>query len=705
MTTHNLPHFITVQLKADYKNGVIGVDFEDIGDLEDLIENVKDQEKYQIAAVGAATANLASANLAVAKQIATAAASSGTWGFNVGVALDVEGSRTKTNTSSTTSLASNLNADTIAMFTDNTMATHTTIKGSNVEANNLIIDTHDLNVLASQDTFNQEMDNKSINGSIAVTVYGAATGPSVSLGYGEQHNNIDSLTNNNSNLLATNMLLNVTNDATFKGATVRADNLDMFVGNDLNVESLRDEYSSNSNGYNISVGTSFGSDSDYAGKTTAEQKNLNNTVGVRTSSDIAGGNIGGGVNSGSTTSKQVVLTSITANNADITVGGNTNLKGSLIAAGYYDENGNFVDNGNLNLTTNTLTFSNLNSTSYSTNTSVGGGVSLNQNKQGETLPNASSVTYDASSGISYSKEKTLATIGAGNLTITDKENSDDTTKLNRNTDNLAKELYSGGVSSDVSATIDMRMFTEDGREQMAQEYKDMDENMKTIADTLPDAHSDNVLESGAGIVWNAVAMLSLDTLPSEQNNGGLLRNVPIWFGEHDNQFIVQGDNDSTKLYINGILNYGPEDAMKGGYNLIGSGSFQNAYNPSSGIAGDLIEALIDLLPLWQTGISKQIDETQNQSNWTDIYLHSQAHLIAQYNPNPDVDYHSFGAPMLSSTVNDIFNISLDDIEKNEGDIVGDPLIILTPWKIFTKPGHSTENYGASSGTNKEEVKQ
>jgi filamentous hemagglutinin len=457
------------QLKEDYKNGVIGVDHEDIGDLEDLIENVKDQEKYQIAAIGAATANLASANLAVAKQIATAAASSGTSGFNVGVALDVEGSTTKTNTSAITSIASNLSSDTILMQTDNTMATHTTIQGSNVTASNLAIDTHNLNVLASQDTYKEEMDNKSINGSIAATLYGAATGPSVSLGYGEQHDNIDSLTNNNSNLNATNMLLSVTNDASFIGATVRADNLDMFVGNNLNVESLRDEYSSNSNGYNISAGISFGSDSDYAGKTTAEQKNLNNTVGVRTSSDIAGGNIGGGVNSGSTTSKQVVLTSITANNADITVGGNTNLKGSLIAAGYYDENGNFVDNGNLNLTTNTLTFSNLNSTSYSTNTSVGGGVSLNQNKQGETLPNASSATYNASSGISYSKEKTLATIGSGNLTITDKENSDDTTKLNRNTDNLAKELYSGGVSSDVSATIDMRMFTEDGRKDIAED--------------------------------------------------------------------------------------------------------------------------------------------------------------------------------------------------------------------------------------------
>ena len=46
------------------------------------------------------------------------------------------------------------------------------------------------------------------------------------------------------------------------------------------------------------------------------------------------------------------------------VGSNTDLKGSLIAAGYYDENGNFIDNGKLRLKTDTLTFSNLSNTRY-----------------------------------------------------------------------------------------------------------------------------------------------------------------------------------------------------------------------------------------------------------------------------------------------------------------------------------------------------
>ena len=52
------------------------------------------------------------------------------------------------------------------------------------------------------------------------------------------------------------------------------------------------------------------------------------------------------------------------------IGANTDLKGSLIAAGYYDENGNFIDNGKLRLKTDTLTFSNLSNTRYDKSNSL-----------------------------------------------------------------------------------------------------------------------------------------------------------------------------------------------------------------------------------------------------------------------------------------------------------------------------------------------
>lgn len=62
--------------------------------------------------------------------------------------------------------------------------------------------------------------------------------------------------------------------------------------------------------------------------------------------------------------KQTNLSSITANEVNINAKGNTHLKGSLIAAGEYDNDGKFIDNGNLNLSTNTLTYENLANTSY-----------------------------------------------------------------------------------------------------------------------------------------------------------------------------------------------------------------------------------------------------------------------------------------------------------------------------------------------------
>ena len=67
------------------------------------------------------------------------------------------------------------------------------------------------------------------------------------------------------------------------------------------------------------------------------------------------------------------------------IGSNTDLKGSLIAAGYYDENGNFIDNGKLRLKTDSLTFSNLSNTRYdkSNSLSIGTNYAFKDPKQEE----------------------------------------------------------------------------------------------------------------------------------------------------------------------------------------------------------------------------------------------------------------------------------------------------------------------------------
>lgn len=67
--------------------------------------------------------------------------------------------------------------------------------------------------------------------------------------------------------------------------------------------------------------------------------------------------------------KQTVLSSITGNN--------TNIKGALLAAGEFQDDGSFIDNKNLTLNTNTLTFENLSNTTYSSNQSIGGSLNYN----------------------------------------------------------------------------------------------------------------------------------------------------------------------------------------------------------------------------------------------------------------------------------------------------------------------------------------
>ena len=315
-------------VKKDYKNKVAGIDYEDIEDLSDIIDDVNDDKKYYVAAIAAAAADLVTKTLAIAQQAAAAGASSGTWGFSVGISLDLVGSKTKSENEIISSLASSIEGKNISLNTNKDLDTNINISGSNLEAQeSLNISTGELNVKASQDSSTSKSDSKDISGSVSMTMYGSAGGPTVSLGYGEQHNTSETLNNNNSNLLANNINITTKNDANFEGATVRADDtLNMDIGKDLNVISQRDVSSSNSKGFNLSAGFSIGAsdsdagrdsngDSTFDTRTTANQKR-----GARAGNGkIAGANASIGSNTGRTKVKQTVLSSLTGDKVNIKV--------------------------------------------------------------------------------------------------------------------------------------------------------------------------------------------------------------------------------------------------------------------------------------------------------------------------------------------------------------------------------------------------
>ena len=193
-----------------------------------------------------------------------------------------------------------------------------------------------------------------------------------------------------------------------------------------------------------------------------------------------------------TITKQTILSSITANELNVEVGKNTHLKGSLLAAGEYDKDNTFIDNHNLNLKTNTLSYENLSNTSYAkgTNFSIGANYILedknnkdsrSNNNQEDKFTGLKSIDLSNHRNLSYSLSKNLATLGSGNIEIADKDNSDDLTRLNRDTTKLTKDLVNTSISSNVDGSIDARVFSEEGREQIKQELDEVRQGIGKIA--------------------------------------------------------------------------------------------------------------------------------------------------------------------------------------------------------------------------------
>lgn len=519
------------ELKQAYKSKTPGIDASDIEDLSDILENVNDEERYYKANIALAMANVEAKSLALVAQVAAAAKAASNWytfGFSVGVAASVNGHKSKSNSNEVVSNPSNLSANNIKIQTPN----DTTITGSNLSANNLIdINTNNLNISSSKNTYTSESKDKSIGGTMRYTMYGGGGG-SAGLNYSTSSSDTESLTNNNSHLYsAKDMNINTANDATIKGANLRADErLNLKVGNNLSLESVRDKYAYNERGYSVGVGIGFSSD-----------KSPNSSFANPSSTKATSTNANFSRSSSNTITKQTVLSSITANELNVEVGKNTHLKGSLLAAGEYDKDNTFIDNHNLNLKTNTLSYENLSNTSYAkgTNFSIGANYILedknnkdsrSNNNQEDKFTGLKSIDLSNHRNLSYSLSKNLATLGSGNIEIADKENSDDLTRLNRDTTKLTKDLVNTSISSNVDASMDLRVLTKSGQKDIAKEIVDANYGLKKLSEQMPDENSKNKIVSIMGKLLVYGSMVALDIIPTSYNNGGLFGQLVGSFG-------------------------------------------------------------------------------------------------------------------------------------------------------------------------------
>lgn len=456
-------------LEQEFADKKPGVTFEDIEELNDLISEVKSDEAWYVAGVALAAEDVVSKTTLLVQQTAAAAQSSGTYGFNAGLHLDIEASQTESSSQTTTSVGSALSGQNIKISAGNNTGNQLNIQGSELTANDtLSLAANEVNITASQDTHNSKSETQSGKIGASMTVYGASSGINFNASFDRSQSTSSSKTHNNSQLSADNISITSAQDTNIKGATVDAkESLTLDVGGDLNVASVQDRHSSSNKGQGVSGGLSLSGGSD--------------------TGQLTGGSSGINASNGRTSSKQTVVTSLTSNGSlDINVDGNTDIKGATIAA----LDGEGKDSGKLNLTTDSLTYADLSNTSYSQDQSLGLNTSVGVNNgELDSTNNSTSLQYKNTSG--YDKSKTLATIGQGNLNIGDLESSDDTSRLNRDIEHKEKDLFTvDRKQGDIDVTVDHRLLTDEGRAGIAEDVHRTKLAGGTITDVIIDESVD-----------------------------------------------------------------------------------------------------------------------------------------------------------------------------------------------------------------------
>ncbi|WP_261888126.1 EndoU domain-containing protein [Vibrio rhizosphaerae] len=249
------------------------------------------------------------------------------------------------------------------------------------------------------------------------------------------------------------------------GADVAAnEQLDISVGGDLNVASVQNRYSSTNHGGSVSGGVGLSGGDVGKGGAVSGFDHAGNLQGV---------NSGVNFSNGRSHSRETMLTRITSgSDANITVGGNTDIKGATIAT--VNEDGS--DAGRLHLETGTLSYTDLSNTrdTSSRNAGVSSSVSIGPDKDGATQIDASrnSSRYQYTNQSGYHKSKTLATVGQGELRIEDTHNSDDTERLNRDITSTTKDLYSvDRQQGNFDVTVDHRLLSEAGWKEIAEDIQ------------------------------------------------------------------------------------------------------------------------------------------------------------------------------------------------------------------------------------------
>lgn len=439
-------------------------------------------------------ARVAAAQAAVAAVAAIAGAGTAA-SQSMGTGFYVSGSAQKevTSTSSTQTASlwqgSSIDAGSLVISGKNT-----TIEGSDITAGWLTLDSDKVLITAGIDQYKTETSSSTKS----VTASGGTNGSaSASASVSSSKSSSTSLENVNSRINVGHLESDA-DSFTLRGAEVITETADLNVGK-LTIQSLQDtsEGSNSSKGYNVGVSSSQNKETS----TTSQSV----SVGVNKSS---------GSSESQEVGNQTQLLITDGANSQITAK-DTILIGGLIANATQNKDGTLTDHGQLNLTTGTLTVSDLQDRSESEQSGWGlqtsTGRSIQGNKDGSTTTrngNTGTTTVSMSSDGHKKEGETQATLGQGSIKVggSSLDGQEQYADLNRDVNEgqiTTLDQQTGGLNT--SLTMDNRWLTEEGRQMMEAEHKKLAADVVTGAAQVGAAVTAAVADSGQiSNAWNTV---------------------------------------------------------------------------------------------------------------------------------------------------------------------------------------------------------
>ena len=431
----------------------------------------KQDLKYYQANLAAATANLAQAGIAFVAAGATAATTTETGGFYATGSTERSTLDSSQTAQSATWKGSQLLAGGNASLKS---GEDIGVVGSDVIVNgNLAIDSKDVEITAGTETSTTTSDSHETNQSVTVSYGANGLSGSGSAGYRRSDADGTGLSYRNSRVSAGS--LESTSEAlTVAGADVTADTVTIDTDT-LDVRSLQDHSSSQSKtrGGNAGLGVSNGAVSSVS-------------LGVE---------MADGSSDRTWTDNQTRIIgreSVTVNAKD------TILTGAVIANATTDANGQLVDQGNLSLTTDTLTVADLYDSDKVENRGFNASVTVNlsgepRNNEQQSGPQTGQTTVGGHYYGHDRAETSHATIGQGQLVVGGAE-QDTVAGLNRDLDKsqeVTRDQEIGGL--DASVTVDHRLLTSEGRDSIVNDAVDTLEHGEDIGLAAQQVVSDDKL--------------------------------------------------------------------------------------------------------------------------------------------------------------------------------------------------------------------